>query len=116
MKKIEICPLAFLRGRTFDDTFVVADEMQNAVTKQTKMLLSRVGHNSRIVLTGDSSQCDLEFGLESGLEDIMKRIFETYSLKDDESIYEIDRIGIVKFNADDCKRSEFVKKIVKLYD
>ena len=115
MKKIEICPLAFLRGRTFDDTFVIADEMQNAVIKQTKMLLSRVGHNSKIVLTGDSSQCDLEPGIESGFEDIMERIHKKYSLEEDETIHEIDRIGIVKFNADDCKRSEFVKKIVKLY-
>ena len=115
-KTIEVCPLGFLRGRTFDNTYVIADEMQNAVISQTKMLLSRVGHDSKIVMTGDSSQCDIEHGIVNGLDDLIMRIFDIYSLKSYETIHEIDGIGIVKLGDDDCKRSEFVKKVIKIYN
>ena len=114
-KKIEICPLGFLRGRTFDDTFIIADEMQNAVISQTKMLLSRVGLRSKIVITGDASQCDLEPDTPSGLLDLITRISDVHGVKPFESIHDCDTIGIVLFDEDDCKRSEFVKKVIQLY-
>ena len=66
---IEIVPLAFMRGRTLNDTFMILDEAQNTTCTQMKMFLTRMGLNSRIVVTGDSTQIDLEKGVESGLKD-----------------------------------------------
>ena len=70
---IEIAPLAYMRGRTFDGCFVVADEMQNTTPNQMKMLLTRVGEGSKMVVTGDAEQCDLRDGI-GGLSDLFPRM------------------------------------------
>jgi predicted ribonuclease YlaK len=70
---IEICPLAYMRGRTFKDTWIIADEMQNATINQVKMLLTRIGQNSRMVLTGDLAQHDRNLH-ENGLFDFIRRL------------------------------------------
>jgi phosphate starvation-inducible PhoH-like protein len=70
--EIEIAPLAFMRGRTLANSFVILDEAQNATPMQMKMFLTRMGENSRMVITGDPSQVDLPFGAKSGLRDAME--------------------------------------------
>ena len=104
--KIEICPLAFMRGRTFKHAFIIADEMQNSSPNQMKMLTTRLGDNSRMVITGDLEQTDTI--KENGLYDIVNRI---------EKINETtDLIKIVRLNKDDIERSVIVKKIIEIYD
>jgi phosphate starvation-inducible PhoH-like protein len=104
--KIEICPLAFMRGRTFKNAFIIADEMQNSSPNQMKMLTTRLGDNSRMVITGDLEQTDTI--KENGLYDIVNRI---------EKINEsTDLIKIVRLNKDDIERSVIVKKIIEIYD
>ena len=104
--KIEICPLAFMRGRTFKNTFIIADEMQNSSPNQMKMLVTRLGENSRMVITGDLEQSDLT--KENGLNDFIHKlhIFNDTT----ELIYRIH------FDNNDIERSEIVKKIVDVYD
>ena len=70
--EIEIAPLAFMRGRTLSNAFVILDESQNATPMQMKMFLTRMGENSRMVITGDPSQIDLPFGAKSGLKDALE--------------------------------------------
>ena len=70
-KQIEIVPLAFMRGRTFKNTFIIADELQNTSNKQMLMLLTRLGKDSKIVITGDINQCDND---ENGLLDLLNKI------------------------------------------
>jgi hypothetical protein len=72
-KLVEIAPLGFMRGRTFKNTWIVADEMQNSTISQMKMLLTRLGENSRLVVTGDLQQCDLNTS-DNGLKDLLKRL------------------------------------------
>lgn len=112
---IEASPIGFLRGRTFDDSFIIADEMQNSSPKQLLMLLTRLGDNSKLVITGDVSQCDLPNDKQhnNGLQDLLDNIEYYYP-----SFYEMlkDKIAIVKFDINDCKRSDFVKKIIEIYD
>lgn len=111
---IEAAPIGFLRGRTFDDTFIIADEMQNSSPKQLLMLLTRLGENSKIVIAGDLTQCDLplEKQEENGLKNLLDNLKNYY-----ESFYDMmkDNIIIIEFDIDDCKRSPFVKKIVDIY-
>lgn len=102
MKKIEMLPLSYIRGRTFEDTWVLADEMQNSTVMQMKTLLTRIGANSKIVITGDLSQSDLDES-ENGLTDLLRR------LKEDTSMH-------VTFSIDDVERSEFVKNMIMLYE
>lgn len=101
---IEICPLAFMRGRTFKNAFIIGDELQNANIEQMKMLLTRIGENSRMVINGDLSQKDITG--YSGLEDFLQIM---QNKKYDESI------GIISLNYSDVKRSEIVKRILELY-
>jgi phosphate starvation-inducible PhoH-like protein len=108
--KIEICPLAFMRGRTFKNAFIIADEMQNSSPNQMKMLVTRLGENSRIVITGDLNQSDIQ--TENGLNDIMKRINYFY-LHNNAST---KGINIVEFTNADIERSEIVKTIISIYD
>jgi phosphate starvation-inducible PhoH-like protein len=105
-EQIEICPLAFMRGRTFKNTFIIADEMQNSSPNQIKMLITRLGENSKIVITGDLEQTDLQ--KENGLQDFIHKLnaFNDTS----ELIYRIH------FNNSDIERSEVVKKIVDIYN
>ena len=110
--KIEIVPIGFMRGRTFSDTYVIADEMQNSSPIQMKMIMTRMGENSKIVVTGDSSQCDLKIP-ENGLQNFLNLIENKYDI-----IHEMyqDHISIVEFDIKDVKRSKFVQNILKIYE
>ncbi len=101
---IEIAPLAYMRGRTLDDSFIILDEAQNTTPEQMKMFLTRLGYNSKAVVTGDLSQTDLPFGKKSGLS-IASRILRG-----------IDGIGIFEFSERDVVRHNLVKKIITAYD
>ena len=101
---IEIAPLAYMRGRTLDNSFIILDEAQNTTPEQMKMFLTRLGFNSKAVVTGDLSQTDLPFGKKSGLS-IAKNI-----LKD------IDGIGIFEFTERDVVRHSLVRKIISAYE
>lgn len=101
---IEIAPLAFMRGRTLNDTFIILDEGQNTTVTQMKMFLTRMGVNSRIVVTGDATQTDLAKGVHSGLLDGMKRLSR------------IDGVAIVQLNAQDIVRHRLVREIVAAYE
>ncbi len=103
-KKIEIAPLAFMRGRTLSDAFVLLDEAQNATTMQMKMFLTRLGEGSRMVVTGDRSQVDLPRGTASGLQDA-------------ESLLRgIEKISFSYFTAKDVVRHPLVARIIEAYE
>ena len=101
---IEIAPLAYMRGRTLDDSFIILDEAQNTTPEQMKMFLTRLGYNSKAVVTGDLSQTDLPFGKKSGLS-IAARVLR-----------DIDGIGIFEFSERDVVRHSLVRKIISAYD
>ncbi len=101
---IEIVPLAFMRGRTLNDTFMILDEAQNATCTQMKMFLTRMGLNSRIVVTGDGTQYDLEKGVESGLRDGIRRLSH------------IPGVAIVQLTGQDIVRHRLVREIVSAYE
>ncbi len=101
---IEIAPLAFMRGRTLNDTFMILDEGQNTTVTQMKMFLTRMGVNSRIVVTGDATQNDLPAGAASGLDDGMRRLAA------------IDGVAIVKMTGQDIVRHRLVREIVSAYE
>jgi phosphate starvation-inducible PhoH-like protein len=103
-KQIEIAPLAFMRGRTLSNAFVVLDEAQNATTMQMKMFLTRLGQGSRMVITGDRTQIDLPRGTASGLADA-ERLLKG-----------IDRISFNYFTSKDVVRHPLVAKIIEAYD
>lgn len=107
---IEICPLSYIRGRTFDNSWVIADEVQNATTNQMKTLMTRMGQDSKIVLNGDLQQCDLK-GV-NGLDDFLQR-YELY-MDDEENAPEM--IKVVQFNEEDIMRSELVKHVLDIYN
>ncbi len=102
--RIEIAPLAFMRGRTLSNAFVVLDEAQNATAMQMKMFLTRLGEGSRMVVTGDRTQIDLPRGVSSGLNDA------------EELLKEIDAISFSYFTAKDVVRHSLVAKIIEAYD
>jgi phosphate starvation-inducible PhoH-like protein len=104
MGEIEIAPLAFMRGRTLSNAFVILDEAQNTTTTQMKMFLTRMGESSRMVITGDITQTDLPSGIKSGLRDAV------------EILEGIDEIRFVHFNKSDIVRHPLVGKIVEAYD
>jgi len=101
---IEIAPLAYMRGRTLDDAFIILDEAQNTTPEQMKMFLTRLGFGSKMVITGDATQIDLPRGKSSGLIEA-RRI-----LKD------IEEIGMMIFTEQDVVRHSLVQKIVMAYD
>ena len=101
---IEIAPLAFMRGRTLSNAFVILDEAQNTTQMQMKMFLTRLGENSRMVVNGDLSQVDLPRGVISGLRDAL------------DTLKGISNIGSVTFSANDVVRHGLVAKIVKAYE
>ena len=103
-KRIEIAPLAFMRGRTLSNAFVVLDEGQNATTMQMKMFLTRLGENSRMVVTGDTSQIDLPRGVPSGLVEALKLLDG------------VKGVGITRFSADDVVRHPLVARIIRAYE
>ena len=102
--EIEIAPLAFMRGRTLANAFIILDEGQNTTPVQMKMFLTRLGENSRMVVTGDLSQIDLPSGARSGLHDAL------------DALGRVDGIGLVHFGAEDVVRHPLVAKIVSAYD
>lgn len=102
--EIEIAPLAFMRGRTLSNAFVILDEAQNTTPMQMKMFLTRLGENSRMVVNGDLSQVDLPRGVVSGLRDALEVLKGTAN------------IGSVRFSATDVVRHGLVAKIVKAYE
>ncbi|MCB2136327.1 MAG: PhoH family protein, partial [Rhodobacteraceae bacterium] len=103
-KRIEIAPLAFMRGRTLSNAFVVLDEAQNATTMQMKMFLTRLGEGSRMVITGDRTQVDLPRGTASGLADA-ERILAG-----------VKGISFNYFTAKDVVRHALVARIIEAYD
>ncbi len=102
--EIEIAPLAFMRGRTLSNSFVILDEAQNTTAMQMKMFLTRLGENSRMVINGDLSQVDLPRGTVSGLRDAL------------DTLKGIGNISSVSFSANDVVRHGLVAKIVKAYE
>lgn len=101
---IEVAPLAYMRGRTLDDSFIILDEAQNTTKEQMKMFLTRLGFNSKMVVTGDITQIDLPDGKKSGLLQAMK------ILKD------IPDISICRFTEKDVVRHKLVQDIIKAYE
>ena len=110
--RIEISPLAFMRGRTFKNAFVIADEMQNSSPNQMKMLTTRIGTNSKMVITGDMQQSDLT--THNGLSELIQKI-KTYNNEHASGSIE-KMIHLITLNGDDIERSEVVKKIIEIYD
>ncbi|MCY4310490.1 MAG: PhoH family protein, partial [Rhodospirillaceae bacterium] len=102
--EIEVAPLAFMRGRTLSDAFIILDEAQNTTPMQMKMLLTRMGENSRMVITGDLSQVDLPRGVRSGLREAM------------DILDGVDGVGFVNFSHIDVVRHDLVSRIVQAYD
>ena len=107
---IEISPLAYMRGRTFKNSFIIADEMQNSSPNQMLMLSTRIGINSRMVITGDLQQSDKL--IDNGLKDFINK-FEYYTQSDDNSINEIK---LIKLNTSDVLRSPIVENVIKMYN
>ena len=101
---IEVAPIAFMRGRTLNDSFIILDEAQNATPEQMKMILTRQGFNSKMVVTGDPTQVDLSMGQRSGLIEVI------------DVLRGIEGIRFVQFDERDVVRHNLVQKIVKAYE
>ena len=101
---IEVAPLAYMRGRTLSDSFIILDEAQNTTSEQMKMFLTRFGEGSRVVVTGDNTQTDLPAGKKSGLKEAV------------EVLRNVPDIAIVTLSHRDVVRHELVQAIVKAYE
>ncbi|MGJ0636905.1 phosphate starvation-inducible protein PhoH [Xenorhabdus bovienii] len=101
--KVEIAPFAYMRGRTFENAFVILDEAQNVTVNQMKMFLTRLGENVTVIVNGDVSQCDLPESTTSGLMDALERF------SDDEVI------SVIHFSQEDCVRSRLCQKALLAY-
>lgn len=101
---IEVAPLAYMRGRTLDDSFIILDEAQNTTQEQMKMFLTRLGFGSKMVITGDITQIDLPDGRKSGLKEVMR------------ILRDIDDIAQVRFDGRDVVRHKLVQDIIKAYE
>ncbi|MBQ7128358.1 MAG: PhoH family protein [Clostridia bacterium] len=101
---IEVAPLAYMRGRTLDDSFIILDEAQNTTKEQMKMFLTRLGFNSKMIVTGDNTQVDLPDGKTSGLIDAVR------------VLKNLDDIKIVRLSEKDVVRHKLVQSIVKAYE
>jgi len=104
-KTIEISPLAYMRGRTFKHSWIIADEMQNATQEQTKMLLTRIGEGSKIVVTGDLAQHDRGF-TNNGLKDFLNKY----------NAQTVNTIAHVQFEKRDVERHPVVADVLQIYD
>ena len=121
--KLEVAPLAYMRGRTFKNTFIIGDEMQNTTPNQMKMLLTRIGENSKMVITGDLEQNDVN--TYNGLQNIIdllekKYIQNNWTTKDNNKLvinYDMIKDGFAYINLDDTciERHPVVQKVVELY-
>ena len=101
---IEVAPLAYMRGRTLDDSFIILDEAQNTTQEQMKMFLTRLGFGSKMVITGDITQIDLPDGRKSGLKEVMR------------ILRDVDDIAQVRFDGRDVVRHKLVQDIIKAYE
>lgn len=101
---IEVAPLAYMRGRTLDDSFIILDEAQNTTSEQMKMFLTRLGWNSKMVVTGDVTQIDLPDGRKSGLKEVMR------------VLRGVEDVSICQFNEKDVVRHELVQRIIRAYE
>jgi phosphate starvation-inducible PhoH-like protein len=101
---IEVAPLAYMRGRTLDDSFIILDEAQNTSREQMKMFLTRLGFGSKIVITGDVTQIDLPGDKISGLKEAMR------------VLNEVEDIAICRLNEADVVRHVIVQRIIKAYE
>ena len=101
---VEVAPLAYMRGRTLDDSFIILDEAQNTTPEQMKMFLTRLGFNSKMVVTGDITQIDLPSGKRSGLKRVLK------------ILKNVDDISICRFTQKDVVRHRLVQEIIKAYE
>ena len=101
---IEVAPLAYMRGRTLDNAYIILDEAQNTTPAQMKMFLTRIGFGSKVIVTGDASQKDLAFGVQSGL-DVAEKVLE-----------KISDIAFIRMTSKDVVRHPLVQKIVNAYD
>ena len=102
-QKIEICPLAYMRGRTFDNAWIIGDEMQNSTPSQMKMFLTRIGEGSKMAVIGDPDQHDRGFD-HNGLIDLLEKLPAP-----------TDNIQHVEFTENDVLRSEVIKEILRMY-
>lgn len=101
---VEIVPLAFMRGRTLNDTFIILDEAQNTTITQMKMFLTRMGEGSKVVVTGDRTQSDLPENVSSGLADAIQRLSH------------IEGVSVVELSGRDIVRHRLVREIVDAYE
>ncbi len=101
---IEVAPLAYMRGRTLNDSFIILDEAQNTTIEQMKMFLTRIGFGSTVVVTGDVTQIDLPDNRQSGLRDV------------DKVLKDVKGISFTFFSARDVVRHPLVQRIVSAYD
>ncbi|MBC8610170.1 PhoH family protein [Massiliimalia timonensis] len=101
---IEVAPLAYMRGRSLNDSFIILDEAQNTTVEQMKMFLTRLGFNSKAVITGDITQIDLPGNKRSGLIEVLK------------ILKHVDDIAILRFNEKDVVRSKIVQDIIRAYE
>ena len=101
---IEVAPLAYMRGRTLDDSFIILDEAQNTSREQMKMFLTRLGFRSKMVINGDVTQIDLPDGKKSGLSQVIRILSG------------IEDIAIVRFDGRDVVRHKLVQDIIKAYE
>ena len=101
---VEVAPLAYMRGRTLSDAFIILDEAQNTTSEQMKMFLTRMGFRSRMVVTGDITQTDLPPGVRSGLAEAVTLLSG------------IESIGVVELTAKDIVRHELVMQIIQAYE
>jgi len=98
---IEVCPLEYMRGRNFHNSFMILDEAQNATFDQLKMFITRIGWNSKAVINGDVQQTDLPQSARGGLEEFIERL------------YDIDGVGMAKLTVEDIIRNDIISKILK---
>ncbi len=110
---IEISPLGFMRGRTFKNSFIIADEMQNSTPNQMLMLTTRIGEGSKMVITGDVQQKDSKFKLKCGLSDLIERIEKQNDYSNSEKDYLYEIVCMEKL---DIQRSKIVSQILDLYE
>jgi phosphate starvation-inducible PhoH-like protein len=101
---IEVAPLAYMRGRTLDNAFIILDEAQNTTDLQLKMFLTRIGSNAKAIITGDITQIDLPKNMKSGLA------------KAERILNKIDGIGFIKLDESDVVRHRLVKLIIRAYE
>ena len=101
---VEVAPLAYMRGRTLHDSFIILDEAQNTTSEQMKMFLTRLGFGSKVVVTGDVTQTDLPYGKRSGLAEAL------------EVLADIPEIGIIHLTSKDVVRHELVQRIIRAYE